>query len=137
MERYIGLWKQPPSPCRQSSAFRAKPSLTCLTLSPQDREGKSVIISDSLAILETLGDLLHALKGGSELPDDEGWLFGSFTAVDAMYFQTVFHFMMNSVEIDDVKFQLTKDYFDHVLCDEIAHEVDEESTVPKDEVNQG
>ncbi|KAJ3290013.1 hypothetical protein HDU79_003628 [Rhizoclosmatium sp. JEL0117] len=169
-----------------SEAVKAKTPTALLPALEMEVAGKSVIIPDSLAILETLGDLfpvqiwpqdallrakartisaemhsgflnlrnemtcnlrarytptpkwsqattvdIHriltiwqtARAEASQLPNDDGWLFGSFTAADAMYFPIVGRFLTYGVEIDETKFPLAKAYFDHVLRDETVREI--------------
>ncbi|KAI9339890.1 hypothetical protein BDR26DRAFT_918852 [Obelidium mucronatum] len=61
------------------------------------------------------------VKSGNAI--DDGWLFGEFTAVDAMYFPIVTRFLTYSVHIDPVEFPLAKEYFDRVLRDETVKEM--------------
>ncbi|ORY40217.1 hypothetical protein BCR33DRAFT_719590 [Rhizoclosmatium globosum] len=169
-----------------SEAVKAKVPTALLPALEMEVAGKSVIIPDSLAILETLADLfpvqvwpqdallrakartiaaemhsgfsnlrndmtcnlrarytptpkwsdataanIHriltiwqtARAEASQLPNDDGWLFGSFTAADAMYFPIVTRFLTYRVEIDETKFPLAKAYFDRVLRDDTVREM--------------
>ncbi|KAJ3015609.1 UNVERIFIED_CONTAM: Glutathione S-transferase 8 [Siphonaria sp. JEL0065] len=67
---------------------------------------------------------------------DDGWLFGEFSAADAMYFPIVTRFLTYAVEIDAGEFPLAKEYAQRVLKDETVREMyktafEEEWVIPK------
>ncbi|KAJ3020322.1 UNVERIFIED_CONTAM: Glutathione S-transferase 8 [Siphonaria sp. JEL0065] len=55
--------------------------------------------------------------------NDDGWLFGEFTAVDAMYFPVVTRFLTYGVEIDGTEFPLAIKYTHRVLKDDAVKEM--------------
>ncbi|KAJ3391518.1 hypothetical protein HDU84_005893 [Entophlyctis sp. JEL0112] len=55
--------------------------------------------------------------------EDDGWLFGSFSGADAMYFPVVTRFLTYSVKIDESEFPLAKDYMARVLRDATVREM--------------
>ncbi|KAJ3064937.1 hypothetical protein HDU98_011664 [Podochytrium sp. JEL0797] len=167
------------------ATINAKVPTGCLPALSMTVDGKEVVIPDSLAIVETLGDLfgvaawpadvvtrakaravaaeMHSgfsnirnnmpcnLRGrypprewsdatnkeirrmcqvwesaraeARQAQNDDGWLFGRFSAADAMFFPIVTRFLTYGVAIDASEFPLALEYWNRVLRDETVREM--------------
>ncbi|KAJ3126293.1 hypothetical protein HK100_010324 [Physocladia obscura] len=82
----------------------------------------AAVTSDIHRIL-TIWENARKDVGASNTHDDDGWLFGRFSAADAMYFPVVTRFLTYAVKIDSTEFPLAKIYVDRVLSDNTVREI--------------
>ncbi|KAJ3126294.1 Glutathione S-transferase 8 [Physocladia obscura] len=90
--------------------------LTCNLRVRYPAQSWSADVSSEIKRVLTIWENARTEAVSSE--NDDGWLFGQFSAADAMYFPVVSRFLTYCVAIDADEFPLAKAYFNRVFTDD-------------------